>query len=278
MYFLKEFHTFKPSKPAMKYFTFFFFLFFSFSAAAQENPVVQKVSGTIINDNSLLPIPNVNVINVNKVKGVVTNASGYFEMEVSVSDTLHISILGYQSLRVRVTNDWLKNGTAKIQLTEKAIALEEVIVKKYDLTGYLEVDSKLIPEKENYRYSISGLPQAYEAGESSPNAFTRVLGSIFNPADMLYNFFGNKPKELRKLKQMKKDDTVRNLLESKFDREMISVLLGVDKKEIAEILQRCNYSESFIQTANDLQILDAISACYEEYKVLSKKHEKYIKD
>ena len=70
---------------------------------------------------------------------------------------------------------------------------------------------------------------------------------------------------------MKKDDTVRNLLESKFDREMIAVLLGVDKNEIAEILQRCNYSESFIQTANDLQIMDAISGCYEEYKILKKK-------
>jgi hypothetical protein len=77
---------------------------------------------------------------------------------------------------------------------------------------------------------------------------------------------------------MKKDDTVRLLLESKFDREMISVLLGVDKKEIAEILQRCNYSESFVQTANDLQILDAISECYEQYKVLTKKHEKYVKE
>jgi hypothetical protein len=255
----------------MKYFIVSLLFFLSFSAAAQDSPIIQKVSGTIVNDNTLLPIPNVNVININKVKGIVTNAKGYFELEVSVSDTLHLSILGYQSLRIRVTNDWLKNGTAKIMLTEKAIALEEVIVKKYDLTGYLEIDSKLIPEKENYRYSISGLPQAYEAGESSPNAFSRVLGSIFNPADMLYNFFGNKPKELKKLKAMKKDDTVRNLLESKFDRETISVLLGVDKKEIAEILQRCNYSESFIKTANDLQIMDAISECYEQYKVLKKK-------
>lgn len=254
----------------MRYFTLFFLLLFSLTASAQDTPAAQKVSGTIVNDNTLLPIQNVNVININKVKGVVTNGSGFFEMEVSVSDTLHISLLGYQSLRVRVTNDWIKNGTAKIMLTEKAIALEEVIVKKYDLTGYLEVDSKLIPEKENYRYSISGLPAAYEAGESSPNAFTRVLGSIFNPADMLYNFFGNKPKELKKLKAMKKDDTVRNLLESKFDRETIAVLLGVDKKEIAEILQRCNYSESFIQTANDLQIMDAISECYEQYKILNK--------
>jgi hypothetical protein len=255
----------------MRYFAVLFLFFFTFGLQAQDNSLTQKVTGTIINDNTLLPVSNANVINVNKVKGTVTNSRGYFELEVAVNDTLHITLLGYQSLRVRVTNDWMKNGDAKIQLTEKAIALEEIIVRRYDLTGYLEVDSKLIPEKENYRYSISGLPQGYEAGDASPNALSRVLGSIFNPADMLYNFFGKKPKELKRLKEMKKDDTVRNLLESKFDRETIAVLLGVDKKEIAEILQRCNYSESFIQTANDLQIMDAISQCYEEYKVLKKK-------
>lgn len=255
----------------MRYFILFFLILFSISVSAQENPITQKVTGTIINDNTLLPIANVNVININKVKGVTTDTKGYFELEVSVSDTLHISLLGYQSLRIRVTNDWLKNGTAKIQLTEKAIALEEVIVKKYDLTGYLEIDSKLIPDKENYRYSISGLPQGYETGDTSPGAFTKVLGSIFNPADMLYNFFGNKTNELKKLKKMKKDDTVRHLLESKFDRETLGVLLGVDKKEIAEILTRCSYSEEFIKTANDLQIMDAISGCYEQYKVLKKK-------
>jgi hypothetical protein len=70
---------------------------------------------------------------------------------------------------------------------------------------------------------------------------------------------------------MKKDDTVRNLLESKFDRETLGVLLGIDVKDIPEILQRCNYSESFIKTANDLQIMDAISGCYEEYKILKKR-------
>jgi F0F1-type ATP synthase delta subunit len=73
-----------------------------------------------------------------------------------------------------------------------------------------------------------------------------------------------------RLKEMKKDDTVKNLLETKFDRETICILLGVTKNEIAEILQHCSYSEAFIQTANDLQILDAISQCYEQYKVLKK--------
>jgi hypothetical protein len=231
----------------------------------------QKVSGTVLNDQTLQPVSNVNIINLNKVRGTITDDKGFFQLEVTVNDTLHITLLGFRSMRIRVTNDWIKNKDTKIYLTEKAIALEEVIVRPYTLTGYLEIDSKHIPLRENHRYSISGLPQGYEAGEYSPGAFGRVLGSIFNPADMLYNFFGKKSKELKKLKQLKKDDTVRNLLETKFDRETITLLLGIDRNEIAEILQRCNYSESFIQTANDLQIMDAISECYEEYKVLKKK-------
>lgn len=154
---------------------------------------------------------DVSIININKVKGTTSNASGYFEIPAEVNDTLHISTLGYKSIKVRVTNDWVKTKSTKIRMTEKAYALEEVVINQYNLTGYLEIDYKIIPIKENYRYSISGLTSGYEAGEYSPNAFSRVMGSIFNPADMLYNFFGKKPTELKRLKEMKKDDAVKNL-------------------------------------------------------------------
>lgn len=255
----------------MKYFCALLFLIQINLGFSQDNTSVQMVKGTVINDNSKKPLANANIININQVKGTTTNSSGEFEILVKVNDTLHVSILGFKSIRLKVTNDWIKNKTTQIQLTEKVYALEEVTVRPYILTGFLEVDAKLIPTRENFRYSISGLKEGYEAGQYSPNAFGNVLGSIFNPTDMLYNFFGKKPKELKRLREMKKDDTVRNLLETKFDRETICVLLGVEKKEIAEILQRCNYSESFVQTANDLQILDAISGCYEEYKILKRK-------
>ena len=255
----------------MRYFVVFLFILSSYTGFSQASALQKKIHGTIINGNTTFPLADVNIININKVKGTVSSNRGNFDIDADVNDTLHITMIGFQSLRVRVTNDWVKNGNAKIELTEKAIALEDVVINKYKLTGYLEVDTKLIPDNENYRYSISGLPQGYEQGEYSPKAFSRVMNSIFNPADMLYNFFGKKPNELRKLKAMKKDDTVRNLLETKYDRETIALLLGVDKKDIAEILQHCSYSDSFIQTANDLQILDAISQCYEEYRVLKKK-------
>ena len=255
----------------MRYLVAFIILFFTQETIAQETKPLKKVSGTIESVTTLIPLANVNIININRVKGTTTDSKGHFEIDANPSDTLHITCVGFTTLKVRVTTDWIKNGTSKIQLTEKSIALEEVIVRKYQLTGYLEIDTKLIPEIENYRYSISGLPNAYEMGDRSPKAFSRVMNAIFNPADMLYNFFGNKPKELKKLKEMRKDDTVRNLLETKFDRETLAVLLGIDKNDIPEILQHCNYSQSFIETANDLQIMDAISQCYEEYKVLKKK-------
>lgn len=254
----------------MKYLAVFFFIFVSNYVFSQENEDSATIKGIIKDDNSGVLLSNVNIINVNTVKGALTNDKGEFSLMAFANDTLHISILGYKSIKVKVTNDWIKNKTTTIQLTQKAYALEEVVVRPYVLTGYLEIDAKLIPTRENYRYSISGLTEGYEAGEYSPNAFGRVLGSIFNPADMLYNFFGKKPKELRRLKEMKKDDTVKNLLASKFDRETISALLGVTKSEIAEIMERCNYSEAFVKSANDLQIMDAISACYEEYKILKR--------
>ena len=75
---------------------------------------------------------------------------------------------------------------------------------------------------------------------------------------------------MRKLKQMKRDDEIRNLLQSKFDRETLMAVLQLERTDIDEILNNCSYSEEFIKTANDLQILDAISECYEEYRILNR--------
>lgn len=251
----------------------FIFLFASVIGLAQET---DKVLGVIINSSDETPLENVNIVNLNQVIGTTTNNKGEFTITAKVNDTLHFSYLGFKSIKVRVTNDWLKFGSSKIELTELALALEEVVVNQLKLTGYLEVDIKQVPIiNDNYRYSISGLPSTgYEASKKS--GLTNVIGSIFNPADFLYRMFGKKPNELRKLKKMKEDDEIRNLLASRFDREMLTVLLQVDRVDLDEIVSQCNYSKGFIQTANDLQILDAISECYEEYKLLSRGRSKRL--
>ena len=251
----------------MKHIVVIFILLFSLSPSYAQD--ITKVKGVVINASNDVPLESVNIVNLTQVLGTSTNSKGEFELTAKANDTLHFSYLGFKSIKVRVTNDWLKYGSSNIALTELALALEEVVVTQFKLTGHLEVDIKQVTQNNNYRYSISGLPSTgYEAGHRSPNAVTKVLGAIFNPADFLHRMFGKQPNEMRKLKKMKKDDEIRNLLATRFDREMLMVLLQVNRVDLDEIVSQCNYSKEFIDTANDLQVLDAISECYEEYKVL----------
>ena len=234
---------------------------------AQE---IQEFTATVINAQTEFPLESVHVVNLNQVKGTITNPDGKFTIPAAVNDTLYFSYLGFKTQKVRVTNDMLRFGNTEIALTELAYALEEVVVRPYQLTGYLEIDVKNLPVNNAYQYSISGLNASYEAGNKSPSAVTKVLGAILNPADLLRNLFGKKPRQMRKLRQIKEDDNIRDLLASKFDRETLTELLQLEKVDIEDILNNCNYSKSFIKTANDLQILDAISSCYEEYRVLNR--------
>lgn len=253
---------------AMKKNLLFLFVFFvGVNAVAQEEATIK---GKVLNDATENPLENVNIVNLNKVIGATTNEAGEFAIRAAVNDTLYFSYLGFKSIRVRVTNDWLKFGDIKVKMTELGIALEEVVVKPVQLTGYVEIDSKIIPVYDNYRYRISGLSTGYEAGSQQPGAVNNVLNAIFNPADFLYNVFGKRPRQMKKLRQMKNDDEIRSLLQGKYDRETLMAILQLERVDVDEILNNCNYSADFIRTANDLQILDAISECYEEYRILNR--------
>lgn len=238
---------------------------------AQEGEII---NGVVLNDATDIALENVNIVNLNQVVGTTTDPEGKFDLRAAVNDTLFFSYLGFKSIRVRVTNDWMKFGEVKIKMTELGIALEQVELKPVELTGYVEVDAKLIPIYDNYRYRIAGFSGGYEGGKSQPGAVSKVLSSIFNPADFLYNVFGKRPKQMRKLRKMKEDDEIRNLLQSKFDRETLMAVLQLEREDLGEILNNCSYSSDFIKSANDLQILDAISECYEEYRILNRSKEK----
>lgn len=248
-------------------------ILFCFATFAQEgeDTLEQDISAVVVNAQTDAAMESVHVVNLNKVIGTITDSAGKFTITASVNDTLYFSFLGFKSQKIRVTNDMVKFKNTQIALTELAYALEEVIVRPYQLTGYLEIDVKNVPLNNAYQYSISGLSVGYEAGNKNPSAVTKVLGAILNPADLLRNLFGKQPNQMRKLRKMKEDDQIRDLLASKFDRETLTELLQIKKVDIEDILNNCNYSKSFITTANDLQILDAISSCYEEFKVLNRK-------
>ena len=230
-----------------------------------------RVTGKVESESSKTSLQNVHVLNLSKVVGTITDEEGVFEINASVNDTLYFSYIGYKPLKIIVTNDLIKyeDNDLTFNLTELALALEEVIITPYRLTGYLEIDVKNAPINTSVRYRIIGLPNlGYEGGRRTRSGISKVLGAIFNPADFLNSLFKRNPKKMAKLRLMREDEQIKILLSTKFDREVLVQLLGIPKIDINEILRNCSFSDTFIKEANDLQIMEAINECYDEYRLL----------
>ena len=118
--------------------TFIFSVFF----VCQITNAQDVISGTVMNAANDVALENVHIVNLNQVKGSTSEEDGSFEIQATANDTLYFTYLGFKSIKVRVTNDWLKYGNVKVKMTEVGIALEEVTVSDVKLTGYLEIDAK----------------------------------------------------------------------------------------------------------------------------------------
>lgn len=111
-----------------------FILFFQFNVFAQENDIV--VEGKVIDDTGI-PMPGVNIIQVGTSNGVVTNFDGEFVIDVPPDAVLQFSYVGYVVTKIEVDG----RTNLEVIMEPSASALDEVVVigygtqKKSDLTG-----------------------------------------------------------------------------------------------------------------------------------------------
>ena len=233
-----------------------------------ENDSIKILKGRIISVTNKKPLQSAHVINLNSVVGIITNSEGEFQIPAQANDTISISYIGYQSIKLKVTNDLLKGNELEIAIHEKILNINEVTVKVHNLIGVLEIDAKNVPKDQFSRIHIEGLPQAYEVGRPQTRDYTSLAGAIFNPLDFWYQKFGKKPKELKKLRKLKQEDKLRDIMEEKFSREILMDYMDMSRKELNDLLKECNYSNNFIRKASDLQVIEAVLECYENYRAI----------
>lgn len=116
------------------------------------NAYAQKeYKGLVLDKSTGEPIPYVNIGILNKAKGTVTDAKGYFHLEINpmdytVKDTLQFSSLGYKTVKKIVPNlNFVYNEYPKIFLEPDIIALDEVVL----IAGGEE--EQFVDEKVGYR-------------------------------------------------------------------------------------------------------------------------------
>lgn len=96
-----------------------------------------RVSGTVTEQSSSLPLPGVNVLVKGTTQGTATDFDGKYQININNGDILVFSYLGYITQEITYTGQ----STIDVSLVEDASQLDEVVVigygsvKKEDLTG-----------------------------------------------------------------------------------------------------------------------------------------------
>lgn len=235
---------------------------------AQEEVVSLK--GQVVDFATKSPLRGSHLFNLNSVIGTISNDDGFFEINSKLNDTIYVSYVGFQSIKLKITNDLLKGNELVIELHEKPEQIDEVVVKSHKLIGVLEIDAKNVPKDKYARIHINGISQTYEIGARKARSYTSPVDALSNPIDFVYNRFGSKPKQLKKMKKLRDDDKLRALLENTDNRELMMEYLDLDSDDLADLLNECNYSNQFIRRASDLQLIEAVLLCYENYKAVRK--------
>lgn len=251
----------------MKY-TYIAFLIclFSVSYSFSQDQLNFTLKGKISNAQDSTAINGVTLLNLSNIDGTITNKEGLFEIDLKESDTLLISHIGFESIKLKITRDLSKGTELNIELHPKIENLEAVTIHK--LIGVLEIDIKNVPKDKFNRIHIDGLPQTYEVRKTNTTSSLSLNQALSNPVDFVYNLFGKKPKKLRDLKALKEKDATREILTNRFDREIILDYLQMDLTELTEVLSKCDYSPYFIKKATDLQLIEAVLECYENHKAI----------
>nr|WP_297308524.1 hypothetical protein [uncultured Flavobacterium sp.] len=239
----------------MRYFTVLFFILFTTLLSAQTH----IVKGTVVNEITNYVEPDVNIINLNSLKISKTNSKGNFEIEAKLNDSIHFSAEGYRSLKLKVTNDWLKNPSITVYIKDNSTTLDELFISNLKLTGFLQVDTKLI-EMNDYYYYRSFKPTSFAS-----NFLTKL-----DPVDAIYNSIKKNSATNKKIEQLKQETELIELMKTKYDRETVSALLNISKEDIVKVLQSCNHTDRFIYTASDYQVFNALNECLEVHNISRK--------
>jgi hypothetical protein len=127
-----------------------------------NNPQNTKSISGIITDEKGAPLPGVSITVKGTKTATISEFDGYYEINVSKSDTLVIAYIGYQTQTLLID----KNNKMNINLQLESSSLEEVVV-----TGYgINKEKKSL----NYATQITGKQLGTEIIEGDPDAVLSV--------------------------------------------------------------------------------------------------------
>nr|WP_281503892.1 carboxypeptidase-like regulatory domain-containing protein [Arenibacter sp. F26102] len=195
------------------------------------------------------------VLNTTTKKAAITDINGFFSIAVRLNDTLVFSAVQYKRKEIVVNASILDSKFLSIPLEESNIALDEVIVMPYNLTGELGRDMRNMDVEPVISASSLGLPNAYvKISTQAERSLYAATANPLNSIDPLINAISGRTKMLKK--RVARDIKYNNSqqLRTEFADSLFVLQLKIPMEKIDDFLYYCEVDANFnaIVSSQDL--------------------------
>ncbi|WP_265957940.1 carboxypeptidase-like regulatory domain-containing protein [Galbibacter sp. EGI 63066] len=237
----------------------------SLYANAQDHTYI---SGKVMVDGK--PIEGVHVFNKTGFNGGITSKEGFFEIKAKAQDTLLFSSISYKMKEVIITNRLIHQRNITVQMTPIVYELDEVVIRPYHLSGFLEHDMKEMDQNTPTASSL-GLPNANVPAMSYSE---KKIYSLRNHNGVLFALIngisGRTKKNNKIIAIIRKQDSLKKV-KSYYQDSLFVNALKIPHSHIDGFMYYCEADSSFqkiIESENKLIIWEFLTRKSTAYRQL----------
>jgi hypothetical protein len=237
------------------------------SAQAQNNDdEVLQLSGYVLASDSLVPIPDVHILNKKSRIGTTSDAKGFFQIPIHRNDTILLSAVGYESREfVLDPSSRSSNPLVTVKLISKTYVLKEVDVYALPTEEQFKENFLSLKLPEEPKLDIPGIkePKLSKDVVFLPNGGVGVVG----PFSAIYNKFSREGRELKKAQGLYAQESQKQRYDAKFNVQLVGRVTGLKDADLEEFMKYCKLPESVVLNAeNEYELVLAINDCFKDYK------------
>ena len=217
-----------------------------YSYAQTDQPIT--ISGKVTDNHGNDNMYQVVVVNERTSAGTLASPGGFFTVNALHSDTILFSASGFMVKKVCLRDSVYKTHyTITVKLDSLQLSLAEVRV--YPTRSLKEID-----EDKN------------RLGNGTNRDKNQVLHAVASPISYLFERFNSMEQSKRKIAALEDEQAKREVLKDLFHLYIKNDIIDLDDNHFDAFIDYLNFSDNFIKTATDYELLMAIKYRYEAFE------------
>jgi len=222
------------------------------------DPIIVRLKGRIINAADSSAVPYANIINNRTHSGTITNADGYFSMEILNIDSLELTSVGFQKKIIKIPPDY--SG-------------QELLIFRMNPVNYLVGEVEVTGDKSQAGEGLGTGKPTEIPPELRGDAFNEkppVIAAIFNPISYWQYYLSRREREKREVREAMMLEKNWEMHSKNYNKEVVMKLTGLNEPQADTFMVWFNAQNVLPYTATEYEVRTAIKEYFKIYKAQKK--------